>query len=77
LLRLLFFLLLAYIVLLVVRAYLAGGKTRRSRAASVDKGEEMVLDPQCLSYVPKNAAVFRNDRYFCSEDCAKRYLIKE
>jgi hypothetical protein len=76
LLRLVFFLLLAYIVWLVVRAYLAGGMARRSRAASIDKGEEMVLDPQCLSYVPKNEAVFRNDRYFCSEDCAKRYLTK-
>jgi hypothetical protein len=76
LLRLLFFLLLAYIVLLVVRAYLAGGKTRRNRAASIDKGEEMVLDPQCLSYVPKKEAVFKNDRYFCSEECAQRYLTR-
>jgi hypothetical protein len=73
---LLFFLLLAYVVLLVVRTLLAGGKRRRSQEASIDKGEEMVLDPQCQSYVPKTEAFFQAGIYFCSAECAKLYLSR-
>ena len=37
-------------------------------------GEEMVLDPQCRSYVPKGSALLRGGDYFCSEQCATLYL---
>jgi len=46
---------------------------RRSRLP----GEDMVLDPQCKTYVPKGRAVARRVRgnvsYFCSETCAAEY----
>jgi hypothetical protein len=76
LLRLLIILLIVYVVLLVVRTLLAGGKRRRGPEPSIDKGEEMILDPQCQSYVPKREAFFQGDRYFCSPECAKLYLSK-
>jgi len=37
-------------------------------------GEQMVLDPQCQTYVPKSDAVIRQGKFFCSEECAQRYL---
>jgi len=40
-------------------------------------GEDMVLDPQCSTYVVKERAVTRTVRgtttYFCSEACAARF----
>lgn len=40
-------------------------------------GEEMVLDPECRTYVLKGRAVARTSggvrRYFCSEECARKH----
>ena len=38
------------------------------------KAEDMVLDPQCQSYIPKSNAVAVSGRYFCSRECAQLYL---
>lgn len=44
------------------------------------KGEEMVLDPECRTYVVKGRALtrrFHGKLYsFCSESCAQRYEEK-
>lgn len=41
------------------------------------KGQDMVLDPECRTYVVKDRAVTRRIRgsvhSFCSEACAQRY----
>jgi YHS domain-containing protein len=43
-------------------------------------GDEMVLDPECRTYVVKDRAVTRRIQgtltYFCSDDCARRYEDK-
>jgi hypothetical protein len=43
-------------------------------------GDEMVLDPECHTYVVKDRAIARRIRgtltYFCSDDCAGRYEKK-
>jgi hypothetical protein len=44
------------------------------KRASDPIGEEMVLDPQCRSYIPKSDAVAQSGRYFCSRECARQYL---
>jgi len=40
-------------------------------------GDEIVLDPECRTYVVKDRAVTRNIRgtisYFCSDTCARHY----
>ena len=40
-------------------------------------GTEMVLDPQCRTYVIKDRALMRRIKgtptYFCSEDCANKH----
>jgi YHS domain-containing protein len=44
------------------------------------KGDELVLDPQCRTYVMKSRAVTRRVRgklcSFCSETCARQYEEK-
>jgi Prokaryotic metallothionein len=71
LLRSLFFLILAYFLYHIIRGLLAAPKR-----ASKDLGasEDMVLDPQCQSYLPKNEALVRGGKYFCSENCARAFL---
>lgn len=70
LLRLLILCLVIYIVYSALKPLLRGKKP----ADRARLGEEMVLDPQCLAYVAKSAAVARQGNFFCSEECAQRYL---
>jgi YHS domain-containing protein len=53
------------------RAYQNGERKARMH------GAEMVLDPQCRTYVIKDRAFSRRIKgnlvYFCSEDCANKY----
>ena len=71
LLRLLFLCIVAYIVYSALKPLLRGGKKPTDPA---QLGEELVLDPQCQTYVVKSTAVTRQGKYFCSEECAQRYL---
>jgi hypothetical protein len=71
LLRLFFFVLLIFLLLLLIKSYL--GRSRSGpRVAPPD--DEMALDPQCQSYVPKREAIEVGGNYFCSRECAERYL---
>ena len=74
-LRVLFFLLLFY---LLYRLYFSARRPKRPAAKSGEdaRGEEMVLDPQCRSYLPKSEAMLRGDQYFCSDRCASLYLSR-
>ena len=73
LLRLLFFVLLVFVLLSVIKGYLARSRGG-SRRAPPNDAEETAIDPQCLSYVPKREAVEAGGNYFCSRECAERYL---
>ena len=77
LLRLLLILLICWVVLAALKSLLAGrmNKTSGSRKSRAD-GEEMVLDPQCHSYVPRSAEVLKSGQYFCSQECAQLYLTR-
>ena len=75
LLRLLLFVVVAWIVITAMRAYLVARKSStRNPNLAESKGEEMVLDPQCQSYVPKSEALSRKGNYYCSEKCAALHL---
>ena len=71
-LRLLLLFVICYIVILALKSLIAGKKSKSDAAAKI--GEPMVLDPQCQTYVPKSDAVARQGKFFCSEECARRYL---
>ncbi|HEY2919714.1 MAG TPA: PP0621 family protein [Candidatus Binatia bacterium] len=77
LLRLFLFLLLCYLVFAALKAIARGRKKMPRNRRNVDRdGEEMVLDPQCHSYVAKSDAVLRSGQYFCSQECAQLYLAR-
>lgn len=75
-LRFLLLVILAYLVFLLIKVFLSSsGKGRlRQPQERLDKGEEMVLDPQCQSYLPKSEAIFSHGHYFCSEQCARLFV---
>jgi hypothetical protein len=75
LLRLIAFLLICYVVVIVIRSLIGRGAAA-SRLKHQTDGEDMVLDPQCRSYVPKSDAVMQSGRYFCSQECARLYLTR-
>ena len=75
LLRLLILFLLCYAAFAALRSMARRGKDGISGTLKPDtKGEDMVLDPQCQSYIPKSHAVAQSGRYFCSRECARLYL---
>jgi hypothetical protein len=76
LLRLLIFLLICYIVISAFKSILTPRGTRSAdrNKKFTEESEDMVLDPQCQSYIPKASAVAESGKFFCSRDCAQRYL---
>jgi hypothetical protein len=73
-----FILVVYYAVKTVIRSALNSyGKEERSSRLP---GDEMVLDPECHTYILKDRAITRriNNRLcsFCSEACAKQYEEK-
>jgi YHS domain-containing protein len=75
-LRFLLFFALTYLFFSLLRRFLSWRRQERNlrRHAEATLGEEMVLDPQCQSYLPKGSALLRGGFYFCSEQCARLYL---
>jgi hypothetical protein len=51
-------------------------KNRASRFVDPRKVDDMVLDPQCQTYVPKNEAISQQGNYFCSRECARLFLLR-
>jgi YHS domain-containing protein len=51
---------------------------RAARVRERVRGDELVKDPVCQTYVVRSRAVSRTAggqvTYFCSRDCARRYL---
>jgi uncharacterized protein len=72
LLRLLLLFLIVYILFAALKSFIQGRRANTSGENQL--GEAMVLDPQCQTYVPKSAAIEREGKFFCSEECAKLYL---
>ncbi len=74
--RLLILAALAFVLYKVLKGILrvAGGQAPPRR----EEVDDMIQDPQCGTYVPSREAVRRRvrgeDVYFCSEECASKYL---
>jgi YHS domain-containing protein len=76
LLRLIFLLIVGYIVVSAIKARFARRRGVGPDAVS-GQGEEMVLDPQCQSYLPKQEAICQDGKYFCSPECARLFLASK
>lgn len=77
-LRFLFFFILTYLFFLFLNLFFSWRKRQRGLGARrrAKEPEDMVLDPQCQSYLPKGSALLRNGHYFCSEKCARLFLSR-
>ena len=75
-LRILFFGLFVYLLFRVLRKYFVPRKSveRGSNGGAID---EMVQDPSCKTYIPKQTAfrkrVGGQEYFFCSRECAEKY----
>jgi FtsZ-interacting cell division protein ZipA len=78
LIRLILLCLVTGALILILKALWTGRRNRSKRfdPRSRAEAEEMVLDPQCHSYLPKGEAIFQQGRYFCSRECANLYLSR-
>jgi hypothetical protein len=65
--------LLLFVALWMIKSYLL--RSRRSPRMA-PRAEDMALDPQCQSYVPKREAIEAGGNFFCSRECAERYLAR-
>ena len=63
-----------YVIFSVVRSLRRTRSAKSEKLGSQRAGEEMVLDPQCRSYLPRSEAVAQSGKYFCSRECARQYL---
>ena len=73
--RLLLLFILTYLVIRLINVFFSSSRKTHLRRPQelLDKGEEMILDPQCQSYFSRNGAVFSHGYYFCSEECARLF----
>jgi YHS domain-containing protein len=79
--RFLLFLLVFFLIYsslkIVVRSAIKGYRDDEKGRSRQIMGDEMVLDPECHTYVVKDRAVTRHIHgsliHFCSESCAQRY----
>ncbi len=79
--RLLFFLFLIYILYSLVKRMLgSGSKISRGNSPSGEINE-MVQDPLCKTYIPRNeayrAVIEGEEIFFCSRECADKYRKKD
>lgn len=77
LIRLALVFLILWMLFAALRSLLRRGSLNSARGRSELPGEDMVLDPQCRSYLPKSEAVAQSGQYFCSRECARRYLSSQ
>jgi hypothetical protein len=73
-LRLALLFVIGYIIFLALKSLIFGAKAKAGEAAKI--GEPMVLDPQCQIYLPRAEALERRGNFFCSEECAQKYLAR-
>ena len=77
--RVLFIFFLAMLVYSAIKTVLraAGRAYHEGERKAQVHGAEMVLDPQCRTYVIRGRAIMRRidgkPMYFCSEDCASKH----
>lgn len=76
-LRFLFFLLLAYGLFRLLGLRPVRRKQQGDLPATERKSdtEELVLDPHCHVYFSKSESISRSGHDFCSEECARHYLV--
>jgi uncharacterized protein len=56
-------------------------RPRRPTDGATDVGHELVKDPYCQTYIPKDTAlrarIGGKERFFCSRECMEKYMEAE
>jgi uncharacterized protein len=77
LIRLIFFIILIYILYSLVKRVFGAGSKISGRDSSSGVISEMVQDPFCKTYIPRNeayrAVLGGEEILFCSRECAEKY----
>ncbi len=73
------------VLLIIILGYLAYQLFKRSTASRVTRGPqnsnqgavqaptELVMDPTCKTYLPRDKAIAHGGHYFCSLECRDKY----
>ena len=81
LIRLLFFFFLIYILYSLVKRVFGSGTKISGRDSSSRVISEMVQDPYCKTYIPRDEAyriiLGGEELLFCSKECAEKYKNEE
>jgi hypothetical protein len=73
LLRVLVVFFLVSAALSVIRGLFASNSPARRPGQPVTTGR-LVKDPVCGTYVPEQTALRANDKFFCSEECRRKFI---
>jgi uncharacterized protein len=78
--KLLFYIVLIYVIYHMVKRLFLSGPKEHNKGSSSGMISEMVQDPFCKTYIPRNEAykaTFEgNEILFCSKECAEQYKNK-
>ena len=79
--RLLLFVILILVLYYALHSLIKDMAPRRKDSRGESDPEELVQDPCCQVYLPKESAlkirISGKDTYFCSQDCVKKFLRRE
>jgi YHS domain-containing protein len=79
--RLIFFLLLILVLYYLLHYLIRDMPSFKKKMKGKPEPEELVLDPFCQTYIPKQSALKKRVGgqmlYFCSDKCLKSYLRGE
>jgi len=79
--RLILFIILVLTLYAILHLLIKDMPSRKKSPRKETEMEELVQDPSCQTYIPKQSAIRRRvsgrDCYFCSEKCMKNYLERE
>lgn len=76
--RLIFYLVVAYVIYVVLRLLLSPRRPDRREANRARSSGVMVKDETCNTYLPREEAILEKvdgrEYYFCSQECRQKFL---
>jgi uncharacterized protein len=76
--KLIFYLLISYLIYLFVRLVFAGPRRSQTRRPPQKISGTMVKDEFCNTYIPREEAIREQldgkDYFFCSQECRRKFL---
>jgi YHS domain-containing protein len=78
--RFILFVILLLLFYAILHTLIKGMSVQRKKLNRESEPEELVQDPYCQTYIPKQSAVKKKIAgrlvYFCNQECMKNYINK-